>query len=363
MRYRTLGNSGLVVSEVCFGTMTFGGTGMWEAIGTQPQEEADTLIRRCVDGGVNFFDTADVYSSGWSEEILGASIRNLGLRRDELVVATKAHGRVSDRLPPTATEADKAAAGRRETLPNLNGQSRKHLMHAIDDSLRRLQLDYVDLYQVHGFDPVTPLEESIGALDEIVKSGKVRYIGLCNFAAWQIMKGLAISERRGLARYESAQMYYSIAGRDLEREVVPLAEDQKLGILPWSPLAGGLLSGKFSRDGGPDGSRRASFDFPPVDRERAFNCVDAMRPIAERLGCSVARVALAWTLQRPFVTSVIIGAKTVAQLDDNLAATEVELSPEELTTLDQVSALPQEYPGWMLQMMGRDRLRQAGRDT
>lgn len=362
MQYRTLGRSGLVVSEICFGTMTFGGQGMWTAIGTQTQADADGLIRRCVDGGVNFFDTADVYSNGWSEEILGASIKGLGLRRDELVIATKAHGRVSDHVAPDASDAVKAAAQRREVVPNLNGLSRKHLMDAIDASLQRLGLDYVDLYQVHGFDPVTPLEESLSALDDIVRSGKVRYIGLCNYAAWQIMKGLGISERRGLARYESAQMYYSIAGRDLEREVVPLAEDQGLAIMTWSPLAGGLLSGKFSRDGtGPDGTRRASFDFPPVDRDRAFDCVDAMRPIAERLGCSVARVALAWTLQRSFVTSVIIGAKNVDQLDDNLAATEVELTPEELQTLEEVSALPREYPGWMLDMMGRDRLRQAGR--
>lgn len=362
MRYRQLGRTGLVVSEVCFGTMTFGGDGFWTAIGQQTQDEADALIRGCIEGGVNFFDSADVYSSGWSEEILGASIRNLGLRRDEVIIATKAHGRVSDRLGPDATDAEKAAAERRESVPNLNGQGRKHLFHAVDDSLRRLGLDYIDLYQVHGFDPITPLEESLGALDEIVRSGKVRYIGLCNFAAWQIMKALAVSDKHGLARFESLQMYYSIAGRDLEREVVPLAEDQNLAIMPWSPLAGGLLSGKFDRDGkGPDGARRVEFDFPPVDRERAFDCVDAMRPIAEARGVSVARIALAWMLHKPFVTSVIIGAKNPKQLEDNLAAVDVELSADEMQRLDEVSALPKEYPGWMVEMMGRDRLKQVGR--
>ncbi|MEL6339122.1 MAG: aldo/keto reductase [Myxococcota bacterium] len=361
MRYRQVGSTGLVVSEICLGTMTFGGDGdFWGAIGKQTQDDANALVRGAFDAGVNFFDTADIYSNGWSEEILGAAIRDIGLRRDELVVATKAHGRMSDRLGPDATESQRVDAERRKSFPNLSGQSRKHLMHAVDHSLERLGLDYIDLYQVHGFDPVTPLEESLGALNDIVRSGKVRYIGLCNFAAWQVMKGLAISEREHLARYVSLQMYYSIAGRDLEREVVPLAQDQKLAIFPWSPLAGGLLSGKFNRDGtGPDGSRRVSFDFPPVDKDRAFDCVDAMRPMAEARGCSVARIALAWTRQQPFVTSVIIGARRKEQLDDNLAAVDVTLSDEELARLDEVSALPPEYPGWMLDRMGADRRRQV----
>ncbi len=357
MKYTTLGRTGLVVSEICFGTMTFGGTGFWKGIGKQSQAEADALIQRCIDGGVNFIDTADVYSSGWSEEILGASIKNLGLRRDEIVIATKAHGRLSDRPGPNPSAAEQAAADRRESVPNINGLSRKHLMHAVDDSLRRLQLEYIDLYQIHGFDPLTPFEETLEALNDIVKSGKVRYIGLCNLAAWQIMKALSISDALGFARYASLQMYYSIAGRDLEREVVPLARDQDLAILPWSPLAGGLVSGKFSREGsGPDGARRANFDFPPVDKDRAFDCVDVMRPMAESRGCSVARIALAWLLHQPWVTSVIIGAKTVEQLEDNLASTEITLTEEELKQLDEVSALPMEYPGWMMQRQSQDRL-------
>lgn len=342
--------------------MTFGGSGFWKAIGKQTQEEADELVKNSVDAGINFIDTADVYSSGLSEEILGQSIRNLGLRRDEIVVATKAHGRVSDRPGPNASAEENAAAERRESIPNVNGQSRKHLIHAVDDSLRRLQLDYIDLYQIHGFDPITPLEEVLETLNDLVQSGKLRYIGLCNLAAWQIMKSLSVSQARGLAKFCSLQMYYSIAGRDLEREVVPLAKDQGLAILPWSPLAGGLLSGKFSRDGqGPEGARRVEFDFPPVDRERAFNCVDAMRSMAESRGCSVARIALAWLLHQSHVTSVIIGAKRPEQLADNIAATEVKLSEDELHRLDEVSALPAEYPGWMLDRMGADRLRTVGR--
>lgn len=362
MRYKKLGNTGLVVSEVCLGTMTFGGDGYWTAIGRQTQSDADALVKGALDGGINFIDTANVYSNGWSEEILGRSLKNLGVRRDEIIIATKAHGRVQDRVGPEATEAEKKEATRRQAVRNISGQSRKHLMHAVDASLGRLGLDYIDLYQVHGFDPVTPLEETMDALDAIVRSGKVRYIGLCNYAAWQIMKALSISDKHGFARYASLQMYYSIAGRDLEREVVPLAQDQNLAILPWSPLAGGLLSGKFSRDGaGPEGARRASFDFPPIDKERAFNCVDAMRPLAEARDCSVARIALAYVMQKPFVTSVIIGAKRLDQLADNLAATQVELSAAEVTELDRVSALPREYPGWMLDMMGSERLKQIGR--
>jgi len=287
---------------------------------------------------VNFLDTADVYHAGRSETLTGQALKTLGVARDSIVVATKVLGRMGPG-------------------PNQTGLSRAHILHAVDASLKRLQLDYIDLYQIHGRDPVTPLEETLGALNDCVRAGKVRYIGLCNLAAWEITKALWISQREGFARFESVQAYYTLAGRDLEREIVPLALDQQLAILPWSPLAGGLLSGKFTRDGqGPQGARRLSFDFPPVDRDRLFNCIDAMRPIAESHGVSIARVALAYLLHKPHVTSVIIGAKTGEQLTDNLAATELRLSGEEMSALDKVSALPAEYPGWMFERQGADRL-------
>lgn len=360
MKYRTLGRTGLVVSEICFGTMTFGGDGFWRVVGTQDQAAADLLVRRAFDGGVNFFDTADVYANGLSERILGEAVRRNGLRRDEVVVATKVQGRVSDLLPPEATDAQRAEADRRARAKNVNGLSRKHILDGIDASLTRLGMDHVDLYQIHGYDPLTPLEEVVEALDAVVRAGKARYVGLCNLAAWQTAKALGIAERRGFARFASMQMYYSLAGRDIEREVAPLAQSEGLAVLPWSPLAGGLLSGKFRRDvASPEGARRATFDFPPVDRPRAYDCIDAMTPMAEARGVSVARIALAWVLQRPWVTSVIIGAKTEAQLIDNLAATEVSLTDAEVATLDAVSALPTEYPGWMLDRQGSDRTGQV----
>jgi aryl-alcohol dehydrogenase-like predicted oxidoreductase len=339
MRMKKFGNTGLVVSEICLGAMTFGGSeGIWAQIANVGQASADELVKTAIDGGVNFFDTANVYSGGRSEEILGQSLRNLGLPRDQFVLATKVLGRAG---------------------PGVNqlGLSRYHIMAALDASLKRLQLDHVDLYQIHGTDPLTPIEETLDALDDCVRAGKVRYLGVSNHAAWHIAKSLGISERKALARFESIQAYYSIAGRELEREIVPLANDQRLAILPWSPLAGGLLSGKFKPDGqGPQGARRTTFDFPPVDREKAFRIIDVMRPISERLGVSVARVALAWLLHQSAVTSVIIGAKTREQLADNIAATDVKLSSEDLGALNEVSALAREYPGWMVERMGSDRL-------
>jgi aryl-alcohol dehydrogenase-like predicted oxidoreductase len=338
MRYRLLGRTGLYVSELCLGTMTFGGEGFWKVMGGLGQDMATTLVKQAFDAGVNFIDTANVYAIGESETLTGNALKALGLPRDEIVVATKATGLMH------------------EAAINGRGQSRYHLTNELNASLKRLQLDHIDLYQMHGFDPLTPIEETLSTLNDFVRSGKVRYIGLCNMAAWQIMKALAISDKRGWARFESVQAYYTIAGRDLEREVLPLAQDQQLGIMVWSPLAGGLLSGKFSADGqGPEGARRVSFDFPVVDKARAFRCIDAMRVIAEQRGVSVATIALAWLLARPQVTSVIVGAKRPEQLAENLAASRVELAREEIAELDAVSALPAEYPGWMLARQGQHR--------
>lgn len=362
MKYKTLGRTGLVVSEMCLGSMTFGGSGgIWSAIGGQDQDTASNLVRQAFDAGINFFDTADVYANGVSELMLGQAVIDKGLRRDEIVIATKAHGRVQDLLPPDASPHAEAEAKRRQTARNISGLSRKHLFDAIDASLRRLKMDHVDLYQIHGYDPLTPLEEVMDSLNDIVRSGRVRYIGLCNRAAWETAKANGIAERHNYARFESMQMYYTLASRDLEREVVPLAVSEKLAILPWSPLAGGLLSGKFKRNqAGPNNARRASFDFPPVNKDRLFDCVEAMEPIAAAHQVSVAQVALAWLLHRPWVTSVIIGAKTEEQLSDNLGAVSVRLSAEELATLDKVSALPPEYPGWMFEVQGRDRASSVG---
>jgi aryl-alcohol dehydrogenase-like predicted oxidoreductase len=338
MRYNLLGQTGLYVSELCLGTMTFGGgTGIWQAIGGLQIDAVCTLVRKSFDAGINFIDTANVYSLGLSETLTGEALRRLGLPRDEIIIATKATGSMSE-------------------APNGRGQSRYHLMSALDASLKRLQLDHIDLYQLHGYDTLTPIEEVLAALNDMVRSGRVRYIGLCNMSAWHIMKALAISDRRGWARFESVQAYYTIAGRDLEREIVPLLKDQKLGLMVWSPLAGGLLSGKYDAEGkGPEGARRTSFDFPVVDKARTARCVEVMRGVAQAHRVSVARIALAWLLAKPYVTTVIIGAKTVEQLDDNIASTQVQLRDEELKRLDEASALPPEYPGWMLSFQGQAR--------
>jgi aryl-alcohol dehydrogenase-like predicted oxidoreductase len=337
MRYKRLGRTGLYVSELCLGTMTYGGKGFWEVIGKLGIDAVAGQLRTAFDAGINFIDTADIYHEGESERLVGEALAQLGTPRDRVVLATKVFGRSG-------------------TDPNAAGLSRKHILDSIDGSLRRLRVDHVDLYQIHGFDPVTPIEETLDALDAVVQAGKARYLGFCNLPAWRAGKALAIADRRQQARFVSAQMFYAIAARDIEREIVPLAEEEGLAILPWSPLAGGLLSGKFTEDlTAPAESRRAAFDFPIVDKPRAMACVAAMRPIAARLGASVAQVALAYLLAKPAVTSVIIGARTDAQLADNLGAVRVALSAEDLTALDQVSALPPEYPGWMVEFQNRSR--------
>ena len=336
MRYRPFGRTGLLVSELCLGTMTFGGKGFWEVVGKLGAKEVEATIGGALDAGVNFLDTADVYSEGESETLVGGAIAALARPREQLIVATKVRGRTGPG-------------------PNQVGLSRSHILASIDASLKRLKLDFVDLYQIHGFDPHTPIEETVRALDEVVRSGKVRYVGFSNLSAWQAMKAIAYADANGLARFQSGQVYYSIAGRDIEREIVPLAQDQGLAILPWSPLAGGLLSGKFDPDKpGPEGARRTSFDFPPVDRGRLPKVLDALRTVSKASDVSVARVALAWQLTRPFITSIIIGAKSKQQLDDNLAAVDVKLSPEHVALLDTASALPPEYPGWMLDWQNRE---------
>ena len=338
MRHNPLGRTGLFVSELCLGTMTFGGSsGIWGQIGDLQQADAERLVGQALDAGINFIDTADVYSGGASEQITGQALKNLNVARDSVVVATKAFGETGPG-------------------PNARGSSRSHILDSVKASLARLQLDHIDLYQLHGFDAATPMEETLHALDQLVRHGHVRYIGVSNWAAWQIAKALGISERLGLAKFASLQAYYTVAGRDLEREIVPMLKSEGVGLMVWSPLAGGLLSGKYGRDTqGEAGSRRTQFDFPPVNRERAYDCIDVMRPIAQAHGASVAQVALAWLLHQPQVTSVIVGAKRPEQLADNLGAATLVLSAEELKLIEAASALPAEYPGWMFERQGEYR--------
>jgi aryl-alcohol dehydrogenase-like predicted oxidoreductase len=333
MRYNPLGRTGLIVSELCLGTMTFGGNeGMWGAIGQLGQDEADQLVKAALDAGINFIDTANVYAEGRSEQILGQALRNLGVPRSEVVIATKVLGRMH---------------------PGHNGAgaSRGHILDQVAASLERLQTDHIDLYQIHGFDPTTPIEETLYALDSLVRRGTVRYIGLSNWAAWQVMKAVGIAEAKRFAPIASLQAYYTLAGRDLERDVIPMLQSEGVGLMVWSPLAGGFLSGKYTREGEGEG-RRANFDFPPVDKARGYDVVDELRALSEAKGHSVPQLALAWLLHQSAVTSVIVGAKRPDQLADNLGAVDVTFTPDELARLDAVSKLPAEYPGWMLERQG-----------
>jgi aryl-alcohol dehydrogenase-like predicted oxidoreductase len=342
MKYNLLGNTGLKVSELCLGTMTFGGKGWAKFIGSLDQQAVDQIVKRSIDSGINFIDTANVYSEGLSEELTGQSIKNLGLQRDDLVIATKVRGSMGQG-------------------PNDSGLTRKHILQQVEASLRRLQVDYIDLYQIHSFDPLTPWQETLWALDDLVKSGKVRYIGASNVAAWQLAQALDFAKYTRVAPFASLQAYYTIAGRDMERELIPLLKDQKVGLLVWSPLAGGLLSGKYKKDDqgkkgeGADPARRVNFDFPPVDKDRAFRILDVLHPMAQAKGASVAQLALAWLLHQPVVTSVIIGANKMEQLEDNLKSVDVSFTADELQKLDEISKLPPEYPGWMLERTGGDR--------
>lgn len=325
MKYQQLADTGVFVSELCLGAMTFGGEGQWKVIGGLDQKTVDGIVGRALDAGVTFVDTANVYSIGQSETLLGKALEG---RRHEVILATKVRGRMG-----------KGA--------NQVGLSRLHILEAVEASLTRLRTDYIDLYQIHRFDPLTNLEDTLRTLDDLVRAGKVRYIGCSNLVAWQVMKALAISREQRLERFRCTQSYYSLVGRELEREMIPLLKDQGLGLLVWSPLAGGFLSGKFTREGIDETARRATFDFPPVNKEQGFAILDAMRTAAAHHGASVAQVALAWLLARDIVTSVIIGVRNLAQLEDNLKAVDLTLSPDELRALDEVSLLAPEYPAWM----------------
>jgi aryl-alcohol dehydrogenase-like predicted oxidoreductase len=326
-----MGNTGIKVSELCFGAMTFGGKGYWKYVGELVQKDASELVSLALDGGINFFDTADVYSEGLSEEMLGKA---LGSRRKDIVLATKVRGRTGQG-------------------PNDVGLSRWHIIENCNASLKRLGTDYIDLYQVHSFDPYTPLEETLRTLDDLVRDGKVRYLGVSNYAGWHLMKALSISEKLNLEKFVTLQAFYSLIARDLENELVPLCLDQKLGILPWSPLGGGFLTGKYRRGKPrPENSRRTDTtgQFLQFDEERGFDIVDELEKITNNHNATITQSALNYLLRKPGVTSAIIGAKTKEQLSDSLKTTDWEMTPEEVARLDEISKPPRVYPNWMLQV-------------
>ena len=340
MQYNQLGNTGTYVSRLCLGTMTFGGKGtMYAALGGLDQKEAEVLVNQALDAGVNFIDTANVYAGGESETITGKA---LGAKRKDVVLATKVFGRVGQ-------------------TPNEVGISRLAVMQQAEASLKRLGTDYIDLYQIHGFDAITPMEESLRALDDLVRQGKVRYIGVSNWAAWQIMKGLGVSALGGLEKFATLQAYYSLAGRDIEHDIVPMLKDQKLGLMTWSPLAGGVLSGKFSRKSLANEGRRTLVDFPPVNVEQAYDVIEVLQKIAGKYGVTVAQVALGWQLHQNYVTTVIMGAKNEKQLADNLGAVDVKLTEDDLAAIDAMSKPELRYPGWMIEHQS-DRAPGAVRD-
>jgi len=337
MKYNELGKTGVLVSELCLGTMTFGGKGYWQAIGQLPQDEANQLVKISLDNGINFIDTANAYSEGLSEIMLGESLKKLGVSRQEVFIATK----VRLRMGPGANQI---------------GLSRLHIIDSVNDSLQRLQLSHIDLLYIHGVDPITPIEETMRGLEDVVRSGKVRYIGISNHPAWMVVKANSYADKMGWTRFVASQNYYSIAGRDIERELIPMALSEGISIMPWSPLAGGFLSGKFTRTNEVAGnSRRDTFDFPPINKLKAYDIIDQMAEIANRHQVSVATVALNWVIKQSGITSTIIGAKNQQQLTDNIAAVNLELTTDDLLQLNEISILASEYPGWMInrQMQGR----------
>ncbi len=338
MHYRTLGRTGLKVSELCLGAMTFG-SGFY-GIGEVGQDQADALVHRALDAGINFFDTADVYSRGESEEVLGRALADTP--RDKVVIATKVRGAMSDEAAQSTADVNNV------------GLSRKHILASCDASLQRLGTDYIDLYQIHGWDPVTPLEETMEALDILVQHGKVRYIGCSNLAVRQILRANHIAERNGGARFRSLQAYYTLIGRDLEHELLPMCREEGLGVMVWSPLAGGFLTGKYRRgQDGPEDARRSGFDFPPIDKELGYDVVEALDGMAEAKGATIPQLALAWLLQRDGVTSVIIGAKKMNQLEDNLGAVDLSFTDDERAQLDELTKPDALYPQWMIQFQNQ----------
>jgi aryl-alcohol dehydrogenase-like predicted oxidoreductase len=337
MKYKQLGKTGVLVSELCLGTMTFGGKGYWKAIGQLPEEEVTQLIKTAVDHGINFFDTANAYSEGLSEILLGKALKNLGISHQAAFIATKVRLRMGEG-------------------PNQVGLSKLHIQDSVDDSLVRLGLSHIDMLYIHGVDPITSLEETMRGLEDVVRAGKVRYLGVSNHPAWMVVKANSIASGLGWSKFVASQNFYSIASRDIEREIVPMALSEGISIMPWSPLAGGFLSGKYTRDIKTTGnSRRDEFDFPPINKEKAFDIIDVLTKIGNRYNVSAARVALSWTKDKAGVGSVIIGAKNQEQLLDNIACTQLKLTQDEINELDSVSALTPEYPGWMVdrQLTGR----------
>jgi aryl-alcohol dehydrogenase-like predicted oxidoreductase len=337
MKFKQLGKTGVLLSELCFGTMTFGGKGYWKAIGQLPEDEVTQLVKIAIDHGVNFFDTANAYSEGLAETLFGKTLKNLGINRQTVFIATKVRLRMGEGA-------------------NQVGLSKLHILDSVDDSLQRLGLSHIDMLYIHGVDPITPLEETMRALEDVVRSGKVRYLGVSNHPAWMVMKANSFAANLGWSKFVASQNFYSIASRDIEREIVPMALSEGISIMPWSPLAGGFLSGKFKRQTKTSGdNRRDNFDFPPINKEKAYDIIDVMTKIGDRYGVSAARVALSWTKEKAGVTSVIIGAKSQEQLLDNLACSQLQLTQDEINELDTISALTPEYPGWMVerQLIGR----------
>lgn len=343
MQYNQLGNTGLKVSELCLGTMTFGSE--FYNIGEVDLELATKMVETALDAGINFFDTADIYSYGESEEILGQALNDIGIDRDKVVIATKVRGPMSD----------EAAEGTGDV--NNQGLSRKHIMEACENSLERLDTDFIDLYQVHGWDYDTSMEETLEALNDLVRDGRVRYIGCSNWSARHLMKALEISRRNGWATFDSLQAYYSLGNRDLEHELLPLCQEEGLGVLPWSPLAGGFMTGKYRREGdGPDDARRVDFDFPPVKEQKGYDAIEAMDEISDRTGASIPQIALKWVAEQSGVTSVIIGAKTMEQLEDNLGSVTADIPDKALETLSSITEPPALYPEWMYSMQNTGEL-------